>query len=247
LGIAEQAQGKADSAIAHFTTALERAPTALNHYHLGVAYQLRRAYPEAVAAFTKAASMAGDDPHMQARIDRSRGESLAAMGEVEEARAAFAKALERVPDDPVTLNSRGWFLFAAKGDHRSAIADYDRAIQLNPNYSYAFNNRGWSRYRLGDKDGALSDIGKAKKRKIFNPFIYRNLGIIALEGRDTVLACTHFRRALEYNFTAMFGNEVQELADKNCRNENKGAAPVQAPHAPMDRPDGTPPVRTNAP
>lgn len=247
LGIAEQAQGKADSAVVHFRAALERTPTALNHYYMGAAYQLRRSYDEAVVQFTKAATMAGEDVRMQARVNRSRGECLAAMGDVEGARAAFAKALEQVPDDPVTLNSRGWFLFAAKGDHRSAIADYDRAIQLNPNYSYAFNNRGWSRYRSGDKEGALSDIGKARKRKVFNPFIYRNLGIIALEGGDTVLACTHFRRALEYNFTGMFGSEVQDLVDANCRNENKGAAPVQAPHAPMDRPDGKPPVRTNAP
>ncbi len=247
LGIAEQAQGKADSAIAHFGLALEKAPTALNHFHLGAAYQIKRSYEEAISAFTKAASLVGDDPRMQARINRSTGECLAAVGRIEEARAAFAKALELVPDDPVTLNSRGWFLFAAKGDHKNAIADYDRAIQLNPNYSYAFNNRGWSRYRLGDKDGALSDISKAKKRKIFNPFIYRNLGIIALEAGDTVLACTHFRRALEYNFTALYGNEVEQLVEADCRNENKGSAPVQAPHAPMDRPDGKPPVRTNAP
>lgn len=247
LAVAEQGLGMLDSAVVHFQRALTVAPSAQARYRLAQAYQAGKQQGQAIAVLAEAEQEAGEDARLRARILRTRGECLAVMGDTAGARTAFEQSLVIAPEDPVTYNSRGWFLFAAHDDHVRAIADYDRAIKLNPNYSYAFNNRGWSRYKSGDKDRAMKDLALAKRRKVFNPFIYRNLGIIALESGDRVLACTHFRRALDYNFTAMFGDEVQKLVDSNCKDENKGAAPVQAPNAPLDRPAEKVPNRTNAP
>lgn len=247
LAIAEQGLGLLDSAIVHFQLVEKAAPSGEARYRLAQAFQARHDQDQALLELAHAEKVAGDDAGLHARILRTRGECFALKGDTAAARAAFAQALQLAPTDPVVYNSRGWYMYAANGDHARAIADYDKAIKLNPNYSYAFNNRGWSRYRSGDKDGAMKDLAKAKRRKVFNPFVYRNLGIIALESGDTTLACTHFRRALDYNFTAMFGDEVQRLVEANCHTENGRTTPAQAPNAPVDRPAEKAPIRSNAP
>ena len=81
-----------------------------------------------------------------------------------------------------------------------------------------------------------------------NPWVWRNLGVIALESGDTAKACGHLRQALELGFTAQHGNEVETLMKEHCGGTpEKPAAPVQSPLAPVDRKEGTPPPRTNAP
>ncbi|HEY0979102.1 MAG TPA: tetratricopeptide repeat protein, partial [Flavobacteriales bacterium] len=186
------------------------------------------------------------DPVRAARALRLQGECAAVQGDSAAARNALDKAVALTPRDPVAYNSRGYYAYAHFDKHHEAVEDYDRAIKLNPNYSYAFNNRGWSRYRMGDREQALKDINKAARRKVFNPFVYRNLGIITLEQGDTLKACGHFRKALSYGFTALYGPEVEDLMKGNC-GRTEPAAPVQAPNAPLPPRSGKPPVRSNAP
>ncbi len=182
-----------------------------------------------------------------ARFDRTMGECHALSGDSARAGQSLRKALDMAPRDAVMWNSLGYYRHALFNEHERAIACYDRAIKLNPNYSYAFNNRGWSQYRLGRKDRALKDIGLAKRKKVFNPFVYRNLGLIALADGDTLRACGSFRRAVDYGFTALYGDEVKDLIAANCPEAEKGRVPLQTPNAPLDRPVTKPPARTNAP
>ncbi|MFT3885212.1 MAG: tetratricopeptide repeat protein [Flavobacteriales bacterium] len=254
LAVAEQGQGRYDSADVHFRKVLAQGPSADVRYRLAVNHRLARRCPQAVEELDEALKAGPGDAAGSARILRVKGECLAEMGDSTAARAALNAAVAADPKDPVNYNSRGYYGHAFFGDHLGAIADYDRAIKINPNYSYAFNNRGWSWYKLGQKDKALKDIGRAKNKKVFNPYVYRNLGVIALESGDTAKACMEFRRALDYDFTALFGREVEELMAAHCQGEQNTAAPVQAPNAPMDRnapkapnaPD-KPAPRTNAP
>lgn len=179
------------------------------------------------------------------RVHRIRGECLALQGDSAGARAAFDRALELAPRDPVLWNSRGFYRYAHFGEHERAIMDYDRAIKLNPNYGYAFNNRGWSRYKLGRKDDALDDIALAGRKNKQNAFVYRNLGVIALESGDTAKACACFERAMADGFTERHGGEVKELAAAHCTNRVNAPVPNHAP-APVNAPT-RPPQRTNAP
>jgi tetratricopeptide (TPR) repeat protein len=248
LAVAEQGLGRMDSAAAHLRQALERErlPEAL--YLLAMVERSRGNIATARQALDQGLSTAGLGRKDSVRFLRSGGELAAQEGDTVQARVRFGQALRTDPRDPVTWNSQGFWLEAARGRHVQAIADYDRAIKLNPNYSYAFNNRGWSEYKLGDTDKALADIGRAKKRKVRNPWVWRNLGVIALESGDTAKACGHLRQALELGFTAQHGNEVETLMKEHCGGTpEKPAAPVQSPLAPVDRKEGTPPPRTNAP
>lgn len=247
LAIAEQGLGNADSAVIHYRRLLATKADPNVQYRLATALQARKDYPAALTELSgPLAVLHADDPALP-MILRSQGECLALSGDTAGARSTFQRALELVPDDPVVLNSRAWFLHVGNGDHKSAIADYDRAIKQNPNYSYAFNNRGWSKFKNGDTAGALKDIDRARKKKPFNPYIYRNLGLIAMHRGDTSDACTHFRRAQELNFTPVHGDEVQRLLLEHCRGEKS----VPKPEAPANAPDGpkrtSPPSRTNAP
>jgi tetratricopeptide (TPR) repeat protein len=246
LGIAEQGLGLADSAIARFTALLARAPSADVHHRLGLAHQGKQDVVRAASEFN--AALAGATGALRARIERGIAECAAQRGDTATACAAFERALVIDPEDPVTFNSRGWYVYALNGRHARAIADYDRALKLNPNYSYAFNNRGWSRYKLGEREKALADIERARKRRPGNAYIYRNLGIIALESGDKAKACAHFQHALDLHFTGLYGEEVQRLMQAECA-DMKPPAPPQAP-APTraNAPGGTPPpVRSNAP
>jgi tetratricopeptide (TPR) repeat protein len=55
----------------------------------------------------------------------------------------------------------GGFPARDKINKQGAIADYDRAIKINPNDAIAYSNRGVVKSALGDKQGAIADLGKA--------------------------------------------------------------------------------------
>ena len=86
-------------------------------------------------------------------------------------------------------------------------------------------------YKLGDRDKGLKNINMAAKKSRSNPFVFRNLGLIALESGDTARACGHFRTALSLQFTAFHGSEVQDLVNANC-NKDRPVPPVAAPSNP---------------
>lgn len=248
LAVAEQGLGRMDSAAFHLRQVLAEQPLPEASYLLAMVERSRGNIDAARQAVHQGQGGAGLVLGDSVRFLRLAGELAAQAGDTVQAALLFGQALRADPRDPVTWNSRGFWLEAAQGRHVQAIADYGRAIKLNPNYSYAFNNRGWSEYKLGETDKALADIGRAKKRKVRNPWVWRNLGVIALETGDTAKACGHWRQALELGFTAQHGNEVETLMEQYCGGTpERPAVPVQSPLAPVDRKEGSPPPRTNAP
>ncbi|HRN35308.1 MAG TPA: tetratricopeptide repeat protein [Flavobacteriales bacterium] len=250
LATAEQGQGQWDSAAAHLQTILDHSPDLEARFQLATVEQRQGKLDSAMANINQALAPFAPDDATATKLHRLKGEIAAMLGDTALAKAELDRAVSLAPSDPVNYNSRAYYLHAWRGDHRAAIADYDRAIKLNPNYSYAFNNRGWSRYKLGETAKGVRDIGRAKQKKKSNPYVYRNLGMIALETGDSTKACAFFRQALDWGFTAQFGPEVEEKMAASCSlpTGSKAQPPVQ--HPPQDHPDrrnGTPLPRTNAP
>lgn len=244
LALAEQGLGRLDSAAHHLRQVLGTGADAEVRYRLALVEMSRGQLGAAMTEIDRALAMAGAPGPQTARLHRVKGEVAAMAGDSLLARQQLDSAVALAPDDPVNYNSRGYYAHAWRGEHGKAIADYSRAIRLNPNYSYAFNNRGWSRYKLGEKDKALKDIGQAKRRKASNPFIYRNLGVIALESGDTAKACMLFRQALDWGFTASHGPEVEQRISACC---GKLPVPVQPPATNARRPETPVVPRSNAP
>ena len=242
LGISMLGVGAPDSARTWLERSLGSSKDAEAWYRLGLLEKAKKDHNAAIAYFDKVLAIEPSN----ALVLSERGGSYALMGDTVMAKESLDKALELEPRNAVLWNARGYFLHASSGHFAKAIADYDRAIKLDPNYSYAFNNRGWAYYKLGNRDKALKNINLAAKKSRTNPFVYRNLGVIALESGDTTRACGHFHTALSLQFTAFHGPEVRELLNANC---DRG---MPDPPVTPDPDNGNAPVipetpRTNAP
>jgi len=77
-----------------------------------------------------------------------------------EALADCTRALERGPDDPSILDSRGLVRFRS-GDYRGAIADLDAALRASPKMAGSQYVRGLAKIRLGMTADGQADIDAA--------------------------------------------------------------------------------------
>lgn len=75
---------------------------------------------------------------------------------------AASYASELNPYNPQNLNIMGITLFYL-GNYEQALNAYTRAIALNPSFAVAYYNRGLLRYEINDKNGAYSDLMKARE------------------------------------------------------------------------------------
>lgn len=180
-----------------------------------------------------------------ARMLRERGACHAMLGDSAQARQDFDKAIGLAPRDAAAYNSRGYYRFMHFGEYGRAIADMDRAIKQDPNYGFAFSNRGWCHFQMGDTAKARRDLSLAVRKNPTNAYAYRSLGIIDKAGGDPVKACANLHKALELGFTGTYGNEVQELVERDC--PSTVAAPVPPVPPPSNALDQPAKPRTNAP
>jgi tetratricopeptide (TPR) repeat protein len=120
---------------------------------------------------------------------------LARKGRTDEARAAYARGLETLPDDPRLLYARA-LLAAEQGDVPSAERDLRQVIALKPDDAEALNALG---YTLADRTDrraeALGLIERAIKLKPDEPAIIDSLGWIRYRMGDLDGSLEELRRA----------------------------------------------------
>lgn len=100
--------------------------------------------------------------------------------------------------------------------YKEALPYFDKSIALEPGEAFPYNNRGYARLMLNDFNGALEDINKSIKLSPTNPYAYRNRGLVYMAQGKKSKACEEWNLALRYEFTKMYGPEVEELLKKNC-------------------------------
>ncbi len=100
----------------------------------------------------------------QARLSRTRGHTLLALGRPAEAVAAFDRAVQAGVSDPFVFNNRGLAFFAL-GQLDPAIRDYTEASRLRPDDPVIRYNRGVAYARRGDDVRALLDFDLAIRLK----------------------------------------------------------------------------------
>lgn len=154
------------------------------------AYSEKANHKQAIADFTEAINLKGDDATSyfgrgQSRLAEgdaagavfdltqairysepaprlfiARGYAQLVKGDAAEAVVDFSVALRLDPKNAAALNSRG-LAYRKTGDLDKAIADYSAAIGLNPVYALAYNNRGYVYEARGDKPAAAADFRRA--------------------------------------------------------------------------------------
>ena len=104
-----------------------------------------------------------------------RGDANYAMGQHQEAIAAYDAAIRLQPDFANAYNNRG--LAKEKlGQHQAAITDYSRAIEIDPRLASAYNNRGNAKRKLEQYFAAIADLDTAIQLKPDYARAYVNRG-----------------------------------------------------------------------
>jgi tetratricopeptide (TPR) repeat protein len=193
IGVALQADGRYDEAVAHYRRAVELRPDyapALNN--LGTAYRAAGRLDDAVAAYRRAIAA---QPHFP-DAEYNLANALLEKGAPDEAVTRFQSALQSLPDSPDVHNNLGGAL-AAKGLVDDAIGEFRRALDLDPDSAVAHRNLGDLLATKGDRAGALDHLQRAVRADPSNGDSHYDLGLALLDAGRTDEAIAEFRAAVE--------------------------------------------------
>jgi tetratricopeptide (TPR) repeat protein len=111
------------------------------------------------------------------------------------------------------------FIYESMGEFKKAIAINTTLIESKKydNISNVFDNRGYEKFKLNDFEGALKDINKSLVIDSTNSYAYKNRALVYMGMYQQKNACKDLEKALKMGYTLLYGNEAQELLDKNCK------------------------------
>lgn len=129
------------------------------HYHLGIAHS-RQQHPELAAAHYRRAVQQPILPKLKLGAYNNWGNLLKASGDLAQAQAIYAQALEIDPDFATGHYNLGMTL-KALGDLAGAIAHYQHSIRLQPDHADSHQNLGVVLLKLGRVPESLAAFGRA--------------------------------------------------------------------------------------
>ena len=199
--------------------ALKGDPENLNYIsEYGVIQQSLGEHEKAIESFSK---ILKEDTRNES-VFYFRGLSLEKLGRAEEAIDNFNAAILINPNVYDFRSARG-FTYLSLNKYQEAFEDFNGCIILakeanDPKQeAIAFNNRGFTLLKKGEVGKAFEDINFSIKLYDQNPYAYKNRGMVYLAQSQKKMACADLQKALDLNFTKIYGNEVQELLEANCK------------------------------
>jgi tetratricopeptide (TPR) repeat protein len=123
------------------------------------------------------------------------GIQLIKKGDYKGAVAAFDKALEIKPGDPVILMNRGTARYYA-GDFGGAIFDLTQVLEKNPDERLAYAYRALSHDSSGEFQAEIDDCNAALRLKPDGPEMLAHLGYAESRMGDIALALSNCERAV---------------------------------------------------
>jgi predicted O-linked N-acetylglucosamine transferase (SPINDLY family) len=173
LGIALNADGKADDAISSYRQALALRPGYIEAYNnLGNALGQQGHLDEAIAVYRQAIALRPNLPESHSNL----GNALKQKQQLDEAIAAYRQAIALRPAYAEAWYNLGIAL-GDRGQFDQAIEAYRRAIALRPNYTAAHNNLGSALKDKGRTDEAVAVFRRAIALSPDLPEAHYNLGI----------------------------------------------------------------------
>lgn len=177
----EQLDRKAD-AVAHLEALIARdAQNREAHVALANIQRMRRNFPEAAEAYTRAIALLGEPGPGDWTLFFFRGASLERMGAWERAEADLRQALDLVPEtsplgEAQILNYLGysWVDMDIRLDEGYTMIQ--RAIELAPNDGHIIDSLGWAYFKLGRYEDAVRELERAIEHLPNDPVVNDHLG-----------------------------------------------------------------------
>jgi len=143
------------------------------------------------------------------------GMSLAALGQVEPAGAAFERAIALAPDMPLPYQALAR-LHAGKGDYAKGIEILSRLMQSAPKYVPAMIDRGDLYFARKDWTRAAADYSEAAKQAPKNPQAHFKLGLAHQSINKPTDAIRAYRAAIaaDPKFIAPYNNLAVLLSER---------------------------------
>lgn len=171
---------------------------------LGDVRAVAKAWPEAEAAYVKAAKLVrvGGDDLLLMRLQSGVGKARLAMGDRAGAAEAFEAAVAANGDQAELLNALG-YLYAEEGRNLDRAGELlTRAMELRPEEGAIVDSLGWVRFRQGNMAEAVRLLELAAQLAPYNAVINDHLGDAYWSAGRRVEARFQWQRALRYNISA---------------------------------------------
>jgi tetratricopeptide (TPR) repeat protein len=164
-GVALQALGRYDDALAAHTRAVEIDPDEPeSHEHLSILLTDMGRHGDALVAATKAAELAPDSPRLHLR----RALALTDLNRNPEALDAVAKAIELEPQEGLYHDVRA-LIMSRHGHDEDALVALSRAVELQPHDAMFHAHRGLVLLHLSRLEEALAAYTRATELAPDNP------------------------------------------------------------------------------
>jgi len=176
-GINYYNEGKFETAIGHFTNAIDLSPKIPSLYLvLGNSYLAYDRYDDAIATYDRGLAVAEQSEMIYAKLIANRGHANEDLGRHQNAMDDLSLAIRLIPNHSGTYISRGVVKYRMK-DFQGAIDDYTAAIERDPDSANAYYNRGLAKANLKDCQGAIKDFTDSIKLSPDHDDVYHSRGL----------------------------------------------------------------------
>jgi len=100
-----------------------------------------------------------------------------------------------------------------------SIEFFDKAITLDPKGALGYSNRSFSKLKTEDYQGAMQDIIYSLELMPSNSYAYKIKALIHIAQKDNNLACKALHVAENYDYTMIYGDEVETLIKQYCHRQ----------------------------
>lgn len=141
--------------------------------------------------------------------------SLCNIDSIDEGIKIFKELICEDDKNAIAYQNIGYFSMKRE-QYDTALFYFNKTLAINPKSALTYNNRGFLKYKMGKNEEALNDVNTAMKLDKSNSFAYKNRALISMAQNKTDAACEDLKIARSLGFTEKYGNEVDQLIQKNC-------------------------------
>ncbi|MGB3464406.1 MAG: tetratricopeptide repeat protein [Cyclobacteriaceae bacterium] len=219
--------GRYDEAVDDLLMVMETYPdSSYVHFALGLSYDGKEDYEEALRAFDKSLSLDKENAetylnlavvyyhrkeydkaneYLAQAFARDNNNSnyynikaliLMEQQNLTESIDVFNDGLYHHPEDAFLLNNRG-YAYIMMDSIELADKDIDDSILKNPDNLWAYRNKGIIAYKKGDYNKAERLMKRAMNNRKYVDDLYSYLGLTYLKQNKTEEACRYFEQAIE--------------------------------------------------